>query len=110
MKLLLDHNLSHRLLDMLQAEFPDSTQVRLIGLAQASDRDIWEFAKANDFVLVTKDSDFYEFALLNGVPPKVVWLKCGNTSTAHIERLLIENQSAIKAFVEQSPDLCLEIY
>lgn len=110
MKLLLDHNLSHRLLDKLQAEFPGSTQVRLVGLAQASDRDIWEFAKANDFVLVTKDSDFYEFALLNGVPPKVVWLKCGNTSTAHIERLLIEHRAAIKAFVEQSPDLCLEIY
>lgn len=55
MKLLLEHNLSHRLLDTLQAEFPGSTQVRLVGLAQASDRDIWEFAKAKDFVLVTKD-------------------------------------------------------
>ena len=57
-----------------------SSQVRLLGLAEADDRAVWQHAKANAFVLVTQDSDFAEMAALYGQPPKVIWLRCGVTS------------------------------
>jgi predicted nuclease of predicted toxin-antitoxin system len=57
MKLLLDENLSRRLIPFLQQDFPGSTQVALIGLERADDGEIWEFAKANGFVIVTRDAD-----------------------------------------------------
>ena len=57
MKLLLDENLSRRLVSFLQQDYPGSTQVALIGLERADDKDIWEFAKKNGFVIVTRDAD-----------------------------------------------------
>ena len=46
MKLLFDENLSFKLCERLGALFPDSMQVRLVGLAQADDREIWDYAGA----------------------------------------------------------------
>ncbi len=59
MKLLLDQNLSFRLLEKLEPIYPGSTQVKFVNLDQADDLTVWQFAKDNDFVLVTKDSDFH---------------------------------------------------
>jgi predicted nuclease of predicted toxin-antitoxin system len=53
MKLLFDENLSFRLCRQLSDLFPDSNHVRLLGLEHADDRAIWDYAKANKFVLVT---------------------------------------------------------
>ena len=58
MKLLFDHNLSHRLVRRLADVFPDSTQTRLLGFGRADDPVIWEHARANGFVIVTLDKDF----------------------------------------------------
>ena len=75
MKDLLDQNLSFRLCDALFDLFPGSSQVRLAGLADASDHAIWDYAKANGFTLVSLDSDFSDMAALLGSPPKVIWLR-----------------------------------
>ena len=64
LKLLLDQNLSFRLLDKLEAAYPGSTQVKFVGLDQADDLTVWQFAKDNGFTIVTKDSDFHEFSLI----------------------------------------------
>jgi predicted nuclease of predicted toxin-antitoxin system len=45
-----------------------------VDLLESPDREIWEFAKARDFVIVSTDSDFYELATTIGPPPKVIWL------------------------------------
>ena len=82
MKLLFDHNLSHRLLHALQSEYPDSQHVRNIGLAEASDEAIWRHAIQQGFTIITKDADFHQRSFLFGHPPKVVWICCGNCSTA----------------------------
>jgi predicted nuclease of predicted toxin-antitoxin system len=81
MKLLFDQNLSFRLCALLTDTFPESNQVRLLGLEQADDRTIWNRAKEGGFVLVSQDADFAELAGLLGPPPKVVWLRCGNQPT-----------------------------
>ena len=81
MKLLFDQNLSFRLCQQLIDVFPGSRQVRLAGLETARDIEIWQYAAANGFALVTLDSGFAEMAALYGPPPKVIWLRCGNQPT-----------------------------
>lgn len=62
MKLLLDENLSRRLVPFLQEEFPDSTQVALAGLERATDLVIWTHARDHGYVIVTRDADFEELS------------------------------------------------
>jgi predicted nuclease of predicted toxin-antitoxin system len=110
MKLLFDQNLSFKLCEQLGDLFPGSNQVRLLGLDQAGDREIWNHAKANDFALVTQDADFADLASLLGTPPKVIWLRCGNQSTDKIEELLRRHAEAIKAVEGDETIDCLEIF
>ena len=109
MKLLFDENLSFKLCKRLVDLFPDSNQVRLVGLAKASDPEVWHYAGENGFALVSLDADFAERAILRGPPPKVIWLRCGNQPTEAIEKLLRDHVQAIAAF-EQDTTACLEIY
>ena len=51
---------------------------------------MWAYAKANDFVIVSKDSDFVDLSVLEGAPPKVVWVRLGNCTTASVALLLRE--------------------
>jgi predicted nuclease of predicted toxin-antitoxin system len=84
MRLLFDQNLSRRLVSMLGNEFPESQHVVALGLDTASDHEVWLFAKDQGFVIASKDSDFRQLAFLNGPPPKVLWIRTGNVSTASI--------------------------
>jgi predicted nuclease of predicted toxin-antitoxin system len=86
MKLLSDQNISFKLCQQLTDLYPNSTQVRLVGLAEADDRVIWDYAGANGFALVSLDADFAEMAAVLGPPPKVIWLRCGNQPTSTVER------------------------
>jgi predicted nuclease of predicted toxin-antitoxin system len=58
MKLLIDQNLSRRLVEILAADFPDTKHVLHLGMEKKEDTEIWDFAAANDFVIVSKDKDF----------------------------------------------------
>jgi predicted nuclease of predicted toxin-antitoxin system len=73
MKLLLDENLSRRLVPFLLSDFPGTTQVCLIDLEHASDRTTRECASSNGFMIVTRDADFEELSALHGCPPQVIW-------------------------------------
>jgi predicted nuclease of predicted toxin-antitoxin system/uncharacterized protein (DUF433 family) len=87
-KLLFDQNLSHRLVQALQKEFPDSRHVREVGLQEATDIVVWQYAMKQGIAIVTKDADFHQRSFLFGHPPKVIWVRVGNASTAKIEALL----------------------
>lgn len=88
MKLLFDHNLSPRLVQRLADLFPESTHVYTIDLDRADDREVWDYAQQNGFTIVTKDSDYNELLMVWGFPPKVIWIRRGNCSTAAIETIL----------------------
>jgi predicted nuclease of predicted toxin-antitoxin system len=88
MKLLIDQNLSPRLVDRLLDLFPDSGHVSPLGLDRASDEEVWSYAHANRDIIVTKDADFSELGLLRGFPPKVIWIRSGNSTTDQIEALI----------------------
>jgi predicted nuclease of predicted toxin-antitoxin system len=100
MKLLFDENLSHKLVRLLADLFPDSVHVREAGLKAADDPVVWEYAKNNSLLIVSKDSDMHQRSFVFGYPPKVVWVRLGNCSTADVERLLRRHFAAIKAFYE----------
>jgi predicted nuclease of predicted toxin-antitoxin system len=99
-KLLLDQNLSPRLLRTLEATYPGSTPVRLVGLRDADDVVVWEFARDHDFIIVSKDSDFHQRSFVLGFPPKVIWIRRGNCPTTDIEKVLRERQSSILEFCD----------
>mgnify|MGYP001560232799 CR=1 FL=1 len=109
MKLLLDQNLSRRLLPDLVQSFPGSAQVQHAGLERTGDADIWAYAKQHGFTIVTKDADFVELALLRGYPPKVIWLNCGNVSNATVRRKLLDNAETIQRFIASVENGVLEI-
>ena len=72
MKLLLDQNISHKLVNRLEDDYPGSRHVRQISLDNAEDLAVWNYAKENGFVIVSKDEDFHQRSFLFGAPPKVV--------------------------------------
>ncbi|KAA6458637.1 hypothetical protein DYQ86_18950 [Acidobacteria bacterium AB60] len=106
MKLLSDENLSHRLANALADIYPGSVQLRDCGLRGATDEDVWRYAKENDFVIVSKDSDFSQRSSLRGAPPKVIWLRVGNCTTARADFVLRNATAMLNAF-ESGKEACL---
>ena len=106
MKLLLDQNLSRNLVRRLQAFYPDTTHVSLVGLETATDREVWEYAREHGYAIASKDSDFRQLAFLFGPPPKVVWLRVGNASTTTLLQLFLDYHSVIEA-LDADPDYAL---
>ncbi|QQS33684.1 MAG: DUF5615 family PIN-like protein [Acidobacteriota bacterium] len=99
MRLLFDHNLSPKLIDILADHFSGSEHVFLLGLDRADDPKIWEYAKENDLIIVTKDADFGDISVLRGFPPKLIWIRRGNCKTTTIATILIENRDAISNLI-----------
>ena len=110
MKLLLDHNVSHKLVDRLADIFPNSTQTRLLNFGRTNDPQLWLFAKTHGYIFVTKDRDIAELAILRGAPPKIIWLRMGNCATAAVERTLRANRDAIVDFAEDPNQVVLELF
>lgn len=110
MKLLLDENLSYRIVPSLQNNYPGTTQVRLLGLERANDREIWEFAKTNEYVIVTKDDDFQSLLAMYGHPPRVIQLLTGNNSNESVVSALLNHRTSIVLAFEDPSIGFVEIY
>ena len=98
MKLLLDQNLSRHLVRHLRDVFPESEHVSDLGLDGATDEEIWVYAREHSHLIASKDSDFRQLAFLHGPPPKVLWLRVGNASTATVLQLILDHVEVIEAF------------
>ena len=109
MKLLLDENLSRRLVPFLQAEFPGTTQVALAGLECATDLAIWAHARDSGYVIVTRDADFEELSTIHGSPPRVIWIRGENMSKAAILNLLLTNRAVIEDALGEDDVACVEL-
>ena len=81
MKLLLDENLSDRIVYQIADLFPDSTHIKAVDLREADDFVAWEWTKQHGFAIVSKDTDFHQRAILFGHPPKFIWLSCSLVET-----------------------------
>lgn len=109
MKFLFDQNISFKITTLLNSEFPESQQVRQMGLENKSDIEIFDYTKEHDFSIVTFDSDFVDLNIVRGIPPKIIWLKTGNLTTKHIAELLKNNAQLIQEFLASKEDEILEI-
>lgn len=112
MKLLFDQNISFRVIGKISAQYQKAKQVRQLKLENASDFEIWQYAKKNNFTIVTFDADFYDLANLKGHPPKIIWLRIGNTTTDNIAKLFNDKFDLIKDFIDNPENkeiACLEV-
>jgi predicted nuclease of predicted toxin-antitoxin system len=98
MKLLFDQNLSPNLPRLLSDLYVGNTHVRDVGLRDADDTSIWEYAERHGFAMVSKDSDIQARSLLYGSPPKFIWLRVGNCTVRTIEELLRKHSATIHTF------------
>lgn len=110
MKLLFDQNLSYKLCNRLADLFPGSSHVRLLGMDQSEDHNLWKFAGVNDFTFVTQDSDFADMAALFGPPPKIIWLRCGNQPTVVLESKFRLHADLLHSFEGDDSLSCLELF
>lgn len=111
MKILLDANLSWRLINQLTPTFPHVLHVERTGLPiPAEDNDIWEWAKANDYVIITNDEDFFNLLIQRGFPPKIVMLRMGNQSTKSVAAMLQLRFAEIQSLQESEHYGVLELF
>jgi predicted nuclease of predicted toxin-antitoxin system len=97
-KLLFDENVSPKLAQVLANEYPGSRHVRSVSLRGADDEQVWDYGRAEDFIIVSKDTDFRERSFVEGFPPKVIWLDVGNAGTLLIADLLRQECQRVEAF------------
>ena len=91
MKLRLDAQLSPALAEWMTVTFgTDTRSVRDLGLRDADDPEIFQAARADEAVVMTKDSDFVELVERLGSPPQVLWVTCGNTANARLKQILVK--------------------
>lgn len=109
MKFIFDQNISFRILRDLPELFVDSTHVKKENLVDASDEEIWSFAKRNELVIITQDSDFNDIYAVKGFPPQIIWIRVGNLSTSSIIEVLTKSEVEILAFLQDNKLGCLEI-
>lgn len=109
MRLLLDQNLSRKLIKQIEDAYPYSCHLTSVLPESSTDREIWLFAEANDFVIVTKDDDFEQRSVLLGHPPKVIWIRLGNCRTADVASLLLNSKNIIHAFGDDKEKSILPI-
>jgi predicted nuclease of predicted toxin-antitoxin system len=103
-KLLFDENISQRLVPLLAAEYPESRHIEDLVERGSTDTGIWEIAKPLGFIVVSKDNDFRQRALLLGPPPKVIWLDLGNARTSAVAALLRVNVERVREFSEDQSE------
>jgi predicted nuclease of predicted toxin-antitoxin system len=109
MALLFDQNISFRLIKEILPHFPESKQLREVGLEGKQDREIWKWAKFNGYCIVSFDSDFVDLSLLFSFPPKVIWLRIGNSSTDRIAKVIISKKEEIKNFLKNEVEGILKL-
>ena len=74
---------------------------------ETDDGILWEWAKEHGFTIVSKDTDFYQRAIVFGHPPKFIWLRVGNCPTSLIANLLRSRYEIIRQFVESETESLL---
>ncbi len=74
--------------------------VRSLG-DQLTDSQIWDYAADNEFVILTKDADFYDHMLLKGPPPKVIWVRLGNMKRKDLESRIEAIWSSVENLLQR---------
>ena len=95
---------------MVEDIYPDSNHVRNLSAERAADDGVWRLAQSGGYTVVTKDADFQELSVLEGFPPKIIWIRRGNCSTAVIADLLRSSHKEIIEFHFDLESSCLVLF
>ena len=110
MKLLLDENISYRVVKRFE-HIIECLHISRSGLNMpAKDTQIWGFARKNNYLIVTFDEDFEDLSNLYGFPPKVILLRFGNSSTQELVEKLTFKLPEIKQFYDSEVYGLLEMF
>jgi predicted nuclease of predicted toxin-antitoxin system len=99
-KILIDAQLPPGLKGLLTAAGHDAYHVADVGLRDATDTSVWEYAAREGAAILTKDEDFAARRLRAVHGPTIIWLRVGNCSRAALVRWLKPLLASIQAFVE----------
>jgi predicted nuclease of predicted toxin-antitoxin system len=110
MKFVFDQNISHRILKLLPDLYADSVSVKNEALLNASDAEIWDYAKKHERTIITQDADFNDLNALRGFPPKIIWIRAGNLKTTEVAEILSGHVEVIEEFVHNQTHGCFEIF
>jgi len=110
MKILLDENISHRIMPLLSDAFQPSAHAKIISPSLKTDKDIWNYAHKHHYTIVTFDGDFYGWQLLNGFPPKIIWLRCGNITTRSLAHKPNVHEKQLIKFLRDKREGVIEIF
>ena len=106
MTIWLDAQLSPAIAAWITAQYSvPAVALRDLGLRDATDREIFFAARASDAIVMTKDSDSVRLLEVNGSPPKVIWLTCGNTSNARLKEILTDTLEKALELLESGEHL-----
>lgn len=85
----IDAQFSRALAEWLETNFEVAAEhVQHQNLVEATGAAIFDAARAKGAVLLTKDRDFVDLVHRRGVPPRILWLTCGNTANSEVKRIL----------------------
>ncbi|MDQ3753502.1 MAG: DUF5615 family PIN-like protein [Acidobacteriota bacterium] len=91
MKIWIDAQMSPAMAAWMSSNFGvNAIAVRDLGLRNAEDQEIFQAAKRENAIVMTKDSDFVLLLDRLGPPPQVIWVTCGNTSNARLKEILMK--------------------
>ena len=110
MRLLFDQNVSYRVVKKLKSILPDAIGVREIGLYNADDYQIWEYALKNEYMVVTFDKDIPAIESVRGFPPKIIWLRTGNLRNSAVISLFTGRLDEFTSFIADERKGCLMVY
>ena len=107
MKLWVDAQLSPAIAAWTNRTFDDieAESVRALGLRDATDLEIFEGAKKADVVVMSKDDDFIQLIEQRDIPPKFIWVTCGNTSNARMREILSTTLQKAKELLESGENI-----
>jgi predicted nuclease of predicted toxin-antitoxin system len=107
--LLLDENISHRIIKYLESAFPGTKHIVDVLNYGSSDESIWVTALENMLTIVSFDADYEDILTLRGFPPKLIWFRFGNCSNKTIVNTLLFYQQTIIEFINNKSIGILEI-
>lgn len=103
MRIWIDAQLSPSIAAWINRTYEDieAESVRSLGLRDALDHEIFQQARQQDVVVMSKDHDFLKLIEKHGPPPQIIWITCGNTSNERMRQVLSDALSKAKELLEE---------
>jgi predicted nuclease of predicted toxin-antitoxin system len=105
MKFWLDAHLSPAIAKLLNEKYSaQATSIRSLKLSQCEDEEIFMKAREEDVIFITKDDDFIHLLERFGSPPRILWLKVGNTSYQQMKKVFANSFDSLVSLFEAGND------